>query len=193
MNEFQYYSRVILSQPYFPNIFAVANYYRKLHGGEPGLALNLDTTYRKGIVSNGEITYEVRSIRTMQDKRLRPIYERMRWAEMYQAAHRVRPILFPRGIEIIFAIPIDGLPANKILYRISKEWDKLIEAAITLLSTQGEFTRDDLATISGVSIRTVKKHWSILVNEMELEIVAREKSSSLRCRLYPVELSLIHI
>jgi hypothetical protein len=123
----------VLSEPFFPNPVAVAGLYRSLSGGEPGLPLDLRTCFKSVQIpwrdddGNG---WEV-SVRTMRDERLAPMYDWWRWSEMFQAAHRVRPILNQRRVVVLCAIPVEGLAPTSVTYtpRRAKTLGKLVGAA----------------------------------------------------------------
>jgi hypothetical protein len=118
------------------------------------------------------MTYEV-SVRSMKDKRLAPIYDRWRWSEMYQAAHRVRPLLNKRHIVVACAVPLDGLKPTFASYsndRLNKH-DKLYATADRLLKERGYFTRKDLELEAGVHKSTVSRHWPKLIKSLDLLIV----------------------
>jgi DNA-binding transcriptional ArsR family regulator len=153
-----------------------------VYGGRPGKPLDVNTCYRTVTLpwSDGDGTTWQVTVHTMRDERLAPIYEHWRWAEMYQAAHRVRPILHGRRIVITCAIPLSGLEATSISYtgRSTNTLDALRATARRLLREKGEFTRQDLARAAGMSESTVSRHWDDLVRAERLDIVEVARASA---------------
>lgn len=174
LNEFEDCQQVILSQPWNPSPIAVAGRYRSIYGGIEGQPLNLETGFRSEIISNGSKAASV-SIYTMKDDRLRPIFEAWRDSEQYQAVHRVRPILSGKHIHIMFAIPIEDLPANDIIYKPAKngrksKLDLLQEAALTIIQDEGQCTQEQLRT-AGFSQGAISRNWLELQKEFPLKPV----------------------
>jgi uncharacterized RmlC-like cupin family protein len=182
LNAYQESDCVVLAQPFNPSPSAVAGLYRRVYGGVSGEPLDLTTCYRTVTLpwsdSDGT-TWEV-AVSSMRDERLAPIYEHWRWSEMYQAAHRVRPILNKRRIVVVCAIPLAGLEPTTASYSNGK-WqtrNKLGTAAGRLIREQGFFTRQGLAEAAGVHKTTVGRHWSDLVRALGLRVVERAVPSA---------------
>jgi hypothetical protein len=174
LNEYETSDTVVLSQPFNPPPSAVAGRYRRIYGGLPGKPLQLDVCHRPAILPSvdGE-SYEV-AVSSMEDERLAPLYERWRWAEMYQAAHRVRPVLHQRRVVVTCAIPLRGFPPTSTSYsRWQKKTTNLKEAASRLLVDKGYFSRNDLAKESGRHKSTISRHWDNLIEQMELAVEKR--------------------
>jgi predicted HTH transcriptional regulator len=91
---------------------------------------------------------------------------------MYQAAHRVRPLLNKRRIVVTCAIPLANLEPTTVSYcnRKNRTMDKLREAARRLIQEQGYFSRQDLAHEAGVNRTTVGRHWYDLIEIEGLKI-----------------------
>jgi len=192
LNAYEDFDTVILAQPSNPSPIRVAEYYRSVYGGRLGEPLNLDITWKDDIISDGKVAYQV-CVTTMADDRLQPIYEHMRWKDMYQAAHRVRPIRNPRHIIIAFSIPIDGLQATEIKYQTIRrgpvgDFDRMVEAVRYLIRTQGRASRQDIASVAKVSIGTVKKHWARLVEATGCKVIKdRNRSRRYQGQGRPIE------
>ena len=176
LNDYSDCDTVILAQPYNPNPMAIASYYRCLAGGKQGEPLDpVKMGYRVETISDGKRAFEVRVI-TMLDERLQPIYEHQRWAEMYQAAHRVRPACHKRHIVILGNVLLKGLPPTEVIHRPFKRgrpscYPAIKEATEKLLEAGDTVTRDKIACTANVSLGAVKKYWKQLANELELHIV----------------------
>jgi hypothetical protein len=175
LNAYETCDTVVLAQPFNPSPTAVAGLYRQVYGGRPGEPLDVSTCYRtvKLPWSDGDGTTWQVSVSTMRDQRLAPIYEHWRWSEMYQAAHRVRPILRGRRIVITCAIPLSGLEPTSVSYagRRTDTLDALCVAARRLIREKGHFTRSDLAITVAVSESTVRRYWDDLLQAEQLRIV----------------------
>jgi hypothetical protein len=92
---------------------------------------------------------------------------------MYQAAHRVRPLLNKRRIVVTCAIPLANLEPTDVSYsnRKDRTMDKLREAARRLIQKQGEFSRQDLAHEAGVHRTTIGRYWYDLIEIENLRII----------------------
>jgi hypothetical protein len=175
LNEYEGSDGIVLSQPFNPSPLAVAELYRRLYGGTPGKPLRLDTCWRLArlpAIEGKEHTYEV-TVTSLEDERLAPLYEQWRRAEMYQAAHRVRPALHKRRIVVTCAIPLPGLEPTSASYSNggAETRARLEAAAARLLAQEGYFTRKELADEAGVHRSTVSRHWDRLVQEMGLSVI----------------------
>lgn len=175
LNEYEDADGLVLSQPFNPSRVAVAQLYRRIYGGRRGQPLTLDTCYRLArlaAIPGKKHTYQV-TVTSMADERLAPLYERWRWAEMYQAAHRVRPALYKRRITVTCAIPLPGLAPTAASYssRRTETTAQLEEAAARLLAQEGHFTQKELAYEADFDVSTVSRHWNQLIQEMGLTIV----------------------
>jgi len=114
-------------------------------------------------------------VTSMADDRLAALYGRRRWSEMYQAAHRVRPLLNQRRIVITCAIPLPGLEPTEVVYsppRTQREqtMEKLERTARSLLDEHGYVTRGDLARVAGIHKSTVGYYWYGLVDRLNLHL-----------------------
>jgi hypothetical protein len=181
LNAYETCDTVALAQPFNPSPTAVAGLYRQVYGGRPGEPLDVSTGHRTVTLpwSDGDgKSWEV-TASTMRDQRLAPIYDHWRWAEMYQAAHRVRPILHGRRIVITCAIPLSGLEPTSVSYtgRRTDTLDTLRAAARRLIREKDKFTREDLARAAGMSKSTVRRYWHDLLQAEHLHIVEYAVSS----------------
>lgn len=173
LNDYEGFDTIVLAQPFNPAPAAVAGRYRRIYGGTPGEPLDLSIGYRRVTLpweDDDGLTWEV-SVTSMRDERLAPIYERWRWSEMYQAAHRVRPLLFKRRIVVLCAIPLPGLEPTSVTYtaRKGRTLAKLRAGARQLISEQGYFTRQDLAQATSLSKATVRRYWEAALEAEGLE------------------------
>lgn len=181
LNQFEDCQQVILSQPFHPSPMACAGRYRSIYGGIEGKPLNLETAYRFEAINNGNKAYRV-CVHTMVDERIRPIFEAWRNSEHYQAAHRVRPILSPKHIHIMFAVPIENLPASEIIYRPAKNGrrsalDKMEQSTRDIIQAQGYCTQACLKSVGGFSNKTVSKYWLDLQKKPDFELKPIQVSS----------------
>jgi hypothetical protein len=173
-NEYEDCDTVVLAQPFNPPPPAVAGMYRSLYGGGPGEPLSTDICSRPRsfpwLNEEGK-TYEV-SVTSMRDERLAPLYEHWRRSEMYQAAHRVRPVLHKRRIVVTCAVPLEGLEPTSISYTDGRPGTraKLVAAAERLLQNVPWLSRQSLAEESGLHLSTVSRHWSALVDSLGLQL-----------------------
>jgi hypothetical protein len=178
LNKYRTNDTVVLSQPFNPPVVAVAERYRRVYGGLPGDPLQLETCFRSvelQTVDGVAETYEV-AVRSMRDERLVPLYEHWRWSEMYQAAHRVRPVLHKRRTVVTCAIPLEGLPATTASYSPpgrKKAKTPLQDIASRILEDKGFFTRRDLTEKSGLHKSTVSRHWDRLIEQTSSTCRAR--------------------
>ena len=92
---------------------------------------------------------------------------------MYQAAHRVRPLLSKRRIVVACAIPLANLEPTTVSYSNGK-WgtmDQLRAAVKHLIQERGYITRADLAEKTGVHRTTAGRYWYDLVESENLRII----------------------
>jgi hypothetical protein len=176
LNEYEDPNTVVLSKPVHLWPHAVADIYRTLHGGELGEPLSTEVCYRRQPFrwsdDNSETTWEV-SVTSSSDERLVPIYEHWRWSEMYQAAHRVRPVLHPRRIVVTCAIPLRGLRPT-IVQRTTGQagtLERLCGAAERLLEQGRLLCRTTLAEEADMSLSTASRYCYEVVERLDLTVV----------------------
>lgn len=188
-NAFKGYD-VVLAQVYHPNLEAIAREGRALFADDPDpLDEQVVTTDR--VLQDAAGARWAVQVPTFADARLAALLENKREAELVQAALRGRPFDHPEAqITLLFGLPLPSLPPTVVREgevtptsnagREATTRAQIVDAARQLLD-QG--TRvigvDDLAAETGVSVVTIRKHWTHVAARLQLRSITQRRAAPL--------------
>ncbi len=182
---------VLLAQVYHPNRESLIQQGRALFADDHAPLDERMITEDRLLTDASGATWSV-DVAAFADTRLAALLEQSREAEMEQAALRGRPFDHPEAqITLLFGLPLPNLPPTAIREgadgaptsnraREATAREILATAAQQLLDHgQRVVSVDDLATATGQSVTTVRKHMPALAGRLSLRLSQQRRLVSL--------------
>jgi hypothetical protein len=188
-NDYKGYD-VILAQVYHPNLDALVREGRALFADDPEPLDEQLITSERSLTDASGVSWVVPVV-TFADARLAALLESRREAELVQCALRGRPLDHPEAqITLLFGLPLPGLEPTVVREgdaspqsnagRESATRALLIDATRQLLDGGARVVSvERLATETGVSVVTIRKHWEHLATQLHLRSITQRRSAPL--------------